>query len=87
MVGGHPRSDFLPKPKEEVGFAAHARRRVVERCFAWIGRNRRLAKDVEAPIAFPPCWPCPRLGNSLVHAFFNRCSIELAPRQHKYFNI
>jgi putative transposase len=24
---------------------------VVERCFAWLGRNRRLAKDFEATIA------------------------------------
>jgi hypothetical protein len=29
---------------------AHRRRRVVERFFAWIGRNRRLAKDFEASI-------------------------------------
>ena len=34
-----------------MGFAVHARRWVVERFFAWINRNRRLAKDVEATIA------------------------------------
>jgi transposase len=33
------------------GFAVLPRRRVVERTFAWFGRNRRLAKDVEASIA------------------------------------
>ncbi len=35
----------------EVGFALHARRWVVERFFAWVNRNRRLAKNVEATIA------------------------------------
>jgi transposase len=39
------------KPEGQVGFAVHARRWVVERFFAWINRNRRLAKDVEATIA------------------------------------
>ena len=35
----------------QVGFAVLPRRWVVERFFAWIGRNRRLAKDFEATIA------------------------------------
>jgi putative transposase len=39
------------KPKGQVGFAVHARRWVVERFFAWIGRNRRLANDFEASVA------------------------------------
>jgi transposase len=39
------------KLEGQVGFAVHARRWVVERCFAWIGRNRRLAKDFEATVA------------------------------------
>jgi transposase len=29
------------------GFVVLPRRRVVERTFAWFGRNRRLAKDFE----------------------------------------
>jgi transposase len=33
-----------------VGFAVQPRRWVVEHFFAWIGRNRRLAKDFEATI-------------------------------------
>jgi putative transposase len=45
------RLDIVRKPKGQVGFAVHARRWVVERFFAWIGRNRRLAKDFEATIA------------------------------------
>lgn len=35
----------------QIGFVVLARRWVVERFFAWIGRNRRLAKDFEATIA------------------------------------
>ena len=35
---------------DQVGFAVNPRRWVVERFFAWIGRNRRLAKDFEATI-------------------------------------
>ena len=39
------------KHPDQVGFAVQPRRWVVERFFAWINRNRRLAKDVEATIA------------------------------------
>ena len=44
------RVEIVRKPDGQVGFAVHARRWVVERFFAWINRNRRLAKDVEALI-------------------------------------
>ncbi|RZA28855.1 MAG: IS5 family transposase [Proteobacteria bacterium] len=43
--------EIVRKPKDQVGFAVHPRRWVVERCFAWLSRNRRLAKDSEATIA------------------------------------
>lgn len=45
------RIEIVHKLEGQVGFAVHARRWVVERFFAWINRNRRLAKDVEASIA------------------------------------
>ena len=44
------RVEIVRKIEGQVGFAVHARRWVVERFFAWINRNRRLAKDVEATI-------------------------------------
>jgi transposase len=42
--------EIVRKPPDQVGFAVHPKRWVVERCFAWLGRNRRLAKDFEATI-------------------------------------
>jgi hypothetical protein len=38
------------EPRSGRRFAVNPRRWVVERFFAWIGRNRRLAKDFEATI-------------------------------------
>ncbi len=38
------------------GFEVLPRRWVVERTFAWLGRNRRLAKDFEATIASAHAW-------------------------------
>jgi putative transposase len=44
------RVEIVRKPKDQKGFAVLPRRWVVERFFAWINRNRRLANDVEASI-------------------------------------
>ena len=44
------RVEIVRKIEGQVGFAVHARRWVVKRFFAWINRNPRLAKDVEATI-------------------------------------
>jgi putative transposase len=41
----------INKMADQVGFQVLPRRWVVERFFAWINRNRRLAKDFEATIA------------------------------------
>ena len=42
---------------QSVGtFRAEPRRWVIERTFAWFGRNRRLAKDFEATIASATAW-------------------------------
>jgi putative transposase len=43
--------------KQTIGtFKPEPRRWVVERTFAWLGRNRRLAKDFEASIASAEAW-------------------------------
>jgi putative transposase len=42
---------------EKVGtFKPEPKRWVIERTFAWLGRNRRLAKDVERTIASAEAW-------------------------------
>lgn len=39
--------EIVRKDPENKGFAVLPRRWVVERTFAWLGRNRRLSKDYE----------------------------------------
>ena len=43
--------EIVKKPADQVGFAVHPRRWVVERFFAWTSRNRRLWRDPEATLA------------------------------------
>lgn len=43
--------DIVRKRKDQVGFAVHPRRWVVERFFGWISRNRRLGKNPETTLA------------------------------------
>jgi transposase len=43
--------EIVRKQVGQVGFAVQPRRWVVERFFAWLGRNRRLARDFEATVA------------------------------------
>jgi putative transposase len=42
--------EIVRKNPDQIGFAVNPRRWVVERFFAWIGRNWRLAKDFDATI-------------------------------------
>ena len=58
--------EIVRKPTDQLGFAVHPRRWVIERLFAWLGRNRRLAKDsrLSRPSSMPPppcSWPAASL--------------------------
>ena len=53
--------EIVRKNPDQIGFAVNPRRWVVERFFAWIGRNRRLAKDFEATIDFSTRLPLRRI--------------------------
>jgi transposase len=48
--------EIVKRPDTAKGFIALPRRWVVERTFAWLNRNRRLAKDFEATIASATTW-------------------------------
>ena len=48
--------EIVPKPKGTQGFTVLPRRWVVERTFAWMGRCRRLAQDVERTLASSLAW-------------------------------
>jgi putative transposase len=51
--------EIIKRSDTAKGFQLLPRRWVVERTFAWLNRNRRLAKDFERSIASPPS-PGPR---------------------------
>jgi transposase len=42
--------EIVRKIPNQVRSEVHPRRRIVERCFAWLNRNRRSAKDLEATV-------------------------------------
>ncbi len=53
---GSWRIEIVQRPPGVKGFSLLPRRWVVERTFAWLSRNRRLAKDFEATPASAHAW-------------------------------
>lgn len=53
---GRWRIRIVTRPKGSRGFKPLPKRWVIERTFAWLGRNRRLAKDFEQSIASSQAW-------------------------------
>ena len=51
-----PEIEIVKRPNHTNGFVVVARRWVVERTLAWLGRCRRLAKDWEKTIASSEAW-------------------------------
>jgi len=51
-----PTIQIVRRPDRVTGFVVIARRWVVERTFAWLGRCRRLAKDWETAISSSEAW-------------------------------
>jgi putative transposase len=48
--------EIVKRSDRAAGFEILPRRWVVERTFAWLNRNRRLAKDFEASVASAKAW-------------------------------
>jgi transposase len=61
-----------PAPEMPAGFSILPQRRIVERTFAWLVRNRRLAKDWEGLPATTETWiyraMCRLMTKRLAHA-------------------
>ena len=51
-----PSLEIVRRPDAATGFVIIARRWVVERTFAWLGRCRRLAKDWERSLSSSQAW-------------------------------
>ncbi len=72
LVAGGWVVELVKKPEGATAFAVLPRRWIVERTFAWLGRNRRLSKDYEALPATSEAW----IRIAMIHLMLKR----LAPR-------
>jgi transposase len=68
------------------GFHVLPRRWVVERTFAWLGRNRRLAKDFEATITSSQAWLYLASAQLLVRRLARPQPIDSPIRYHNYYD-
>jgi len=53
---GNRTIEIIKRPQNAEGFVLLPRSWVVERTFAWLNRNRRLAKDFEATLESALAW-------------------------------
>ena len=85
MANASPIRIQVVRRSDKIGFVVIARRWVVERLFAWINRNRRLAKDAEASIASAEAFlrsiqhAAPKQDRTLKNRFETDPLTELAP--------
>lgn len=56
QIDNPPAIEIVRRPNAATGFVVIARRWVVERTFAWLGRCRRLAKDWERTLSSSNAW-------------------------------
>ncbi|MEA2593743.1 MAG: hypothetical protein QOF01_212 [Thermomicrobiales bacterium] len=60
--------EIVARPPRQRGFTVLPRPWVVERTFAWLGRNRRLSKDYEALPETHEAW----VQLAMIHLMLNR---------------
>jgi transposase len=65
--------EIVKRSDHAKGFKLLPRRWVVERTFAWLNRNRRLAKDVEATLASSEAWLFMASVQLLIRKLANPC--------------
>lgn len=58
----------MPKLQGQRGFVVLAKRWIVERTFAWLGRYRRLSKDYEADPQSSENW----IRSAMIHVMVRR---------------
>ena len=75
------RVEIVHKPKDQAGFAVHARRLVVERFFVWISRNRGIANNFEAIIASANAFRYAASVRILLSRIARAVSIRIGPLQ------
>ena len=74
LPGGHSRGTIIQAIPAQHGSAFHLlpKRWVIERTFAWLGRNRRLAKDLETLVETSTAMAAVGIVQLLVRAARNR---------------
>jgi len=74
------RLEIVSRPRDAKGFVLLPKRWVVERTFAWLGRNRRLSKDYEQRTDSSEC----KVRIAAIHLMLRRLTEHTAHPQFKY---